>query len=175
MKDWRQEDKGTTEDEVVGWNALLTQRTWVWASSRSWWLKGSLVCCSPWGCKVLYTTEWLNWTELDYAVLSCFSRVWLCDLMDCSLPGSSVHWDSPGKNSGVGHHALFQGIFPTQGSNPHLMHCRQILHPLSHQGSPIIIICNIYCIVSIYIQHGKCSICIATSKHHTNLWGSYVN
>ena len=42
----------------------------------------------------------------------------LCDPMDCSLPGSSVHGDSPGKSTGVGCHALFQGIFPTQGSNP---------------------------------------------------------
>ena len=38
--------------------------------------------------------------------------------MDCSLPGSSVHGDSPGKNTGVGCHALLQGIFPTQGLNP---------------------------------------------------------
>ena len=38
--------------------------------------------------------------------------------MDCRLPGSSVHGDSPGKNTGVGCHALLQGIFPTQGSNP---------------------------------------------------------
>ena len=36
-------------------------------------------------------------------------------------------WDSPGKNTGVGCHALLQGIFPTQGSNPDLQHCRQIL------------------------------------------------
>ena len=42
----------------------------------------------------------------------------LCNPMDCSLPGSSVHGDSLGKNMGVGCHALFQGIFPTQGSNP---------------------------------------------------------
>ena len=41
----------------------------------------------------------------------------LCDPMDCDLPGSSVHGDSPGKNTGVGCHALLQGIFPTQGSN----------------------------------------------------------
>ena len=40
-----------------------------------------------------------------------------------------------GKNIGVGHHALLQGIFPTQGSNPHLLHCRQILYPLSHLGT----------------------------------------
>ena len=44
----------------------------------------------------------------------------LCDPMDCSLPGSTVHGDSPSKNTGVGCHALLHGIFPTQGSNPGL-------------------------------------------------------
>ena len=58
---------------------------------------------------------------------------------DCSLPGSSVHRDSPGKNTGVGCHALLQGIFPTQGSNPGLPHCRQVLYCLSHQGGPRIL------------------------------------
>ena len=52
------------------------------------------------------------------AVLSLvLSHVWLCDPMDCSPPGSSVHGDSPDKNTGVGYHALLQGIFPTQGLN----------------------------------------------------------
>ena len=60
----------------------------------------------------------------------------LCNTMDCSSPGSSVHGDSPGKNTGVGCHALLQGIFPPQGSNPGLLHCRRILYHLSHQGSP---------------------------------------
>ena len=41
---------------------------------------------------------------------------------------------SPDKNAGVGFHALLQGIFPTQGSNPGLLHCRQTLYRLSHQG-----------------------------------------
>ena len=45
-------------------------------------------------------------------------------------------WDSPGNNTGVGCHALLQGIFPPQGSNPGLQHCRWILYPLSHQGIP---------------------------------------
>ena len=45
-------------------------------------------------------------------------------------------WDFPGKNTGVGCHFLLQGIFPTQGLNPGLPHCRQMLYPLSHQGSP---------------------------------------
>ena len=63
----------------------------------------------------------------------------LCDSTDCSPPGSSVHGESPGQNSGVGCHALLQGIFPTQGSNPGLPHCRWILYHLSHQGSPRIL------------------------------------
>ena len=45
-------------------------------------------------------------------------------------------WNSAGQNPGVGCHALLQGIFLTQGSNPGLPPCRQILYPLSHQGSP---------------------------------------
>ena len=60
----------------------------------------------------------------------------LCNPMGCSPPGSSVHGDSPGKNTGVGCHALLQGIFPNQGWNPGLPHCRWILYCLSHQGSP---------------------------------------
>ena len=98
----------------------------------------------------------------------------LCDAMDCSPLGSSVRGNSPGKNPGMGCHALLQGIFlprdqarvalqadsllseppgkpkntgvdnffllqgifPTQGSSPGLLHCRQILCKLSYQGSP---------------------------------------
>ena len=57
---------------------------------------------------------------------------------DCSPPGSSVHRDSPGKNTWVGCHALLQGIFPTQGLNPGLPHCREILYCLNQQGSPTV-------------------------------------
>ena len=60
----------------------------------------------------------------------------LCDPMDRAAWKATVHGDSPGKNAGVGGHALFQGIFPTQGSNLGLQHCKQILYHLSHQGSP---------------------------------------
>ena len=56
--------------------------------------------------------------------------------MDYSPPGSSVRGNSPDKNTAVGCHALHQGIFPTQGSNPGLPHCKCILYHLSHQGSP---------------------------------------
>jgi len=58
--------------------------------------------------------------------------------MNCSPPSSSVHGESPDKNTGVGCHALFQGIFPTQGSNSVLLHCRWILYHLRPQGSPVL-------------------------------------
>ena len=48
-------------------------------------------------------------------------------------------WNSPGQNTGVGSRCLLQGIFPTQGSNAGLPHCRQILYQLSHQGNPRIV------------------------------------
>ena len=48
-------------------------------------------------------------------------------------------WNSPGQNTGVGSHSLLQGIFPNQGSNPDLPHCRWIFYQLSHEGVPRIL------------------------------------
>ena len=50
--------------------------------------------------------------------------------------GLNSPWSSPGQNTGVGCCSLLQGIFPTQGLNPGLLHCRWILYQLSYQGSP---------------------------------------
>ena len=61
-KDWRQEEKRTTEDEVVGWHHWLNGHELEWTL----WVgdgQGGRACCSPWGHKELDTTEWLNWTE----------------------------------------------------------------------------------------------------------------
>ena len=59
---------------------------------------------------------------------------------DSSWPhGLYSPWNSPGQNTGVGSLSLLQGIFPTQGLNPGLPHCRQILYQLSHKGSPRIL------------------------------------
>ena len=57
--------------------------------------------------------------------------------MSDSLPPQGLYspWNSPGQNTEVGSHSLLQGIFQMQGSNPGLLHCRQLLHQLSHQGS----------------------------------------
>ena len=60
-----------------------------------------------------------------------------CHVSDSVQPrGLHSPWNSPGQNTGVGCHALLQGIFPTQGSNPGLSHCRWILYQLSQQGNP---------------------------------------
>ena len=66
---------------------------------------------------------WKEWRKVKVSVAqSCLT---LCDPMDSP-------WNSPGQNTGVG---ILQGIFPTQGSNSGLPHCRQILYQLSYQGS----------------------------------------
>ena len=59
----------------------------------------------------------------------------LCNPMDCSPARLLCLLNSPGENSGVGSHSPLQGIFLTQGLNLSLLHCRQILYHLSHQGS----------------------------------------
>ena len=70
--------------------------------------------------------------EFSHSVMSDSVTPWSV----CSPPGSSVHGDSPGKNSGQSCHALLQEVFPNQGSNAGLPHCRWILYHLNHQGSP---------------------------------------
>ena len=78
------------------------------------------------------SSPWVS--EVSEVAQSCPT---LGDPMDCSLPGSSIHGIFPGKNTGVGCHCLLQEIFPTQGLNLSLQHCRQTLYHLSHQGSCI--------------------------------------
>ena len=74
---------------------------------------------------------------LCLATQSCST---LCKSIDCSTPGFSFHGNSPGKNTGVGCHTFLQGIFPTQGLNPGLLHCRWILYHQSHQKSQYLVI-----------------------------------
>ena len=72
-KDWRQEEKGTTEDEMVGWHHQLNGHEFEQAlgiSDRQGWLAR----CSPWGLKESDKTEWLDWTELNWSKYK--SSVW---------------------------------------------------------------------------------------------------
>ena len=69
-----------------------------------------------------------------------------CSVVSNSLRPRGLYspWTSPGQNTGVGILSLLQRIFPTQGSNPGLPYCRQILYQLSHKGSPRILEWVIY-------------------------------
>ena len=75
--------------------------------------------------------------QFQFCALCPQSRSTLCDSADCSPPGSSVYGGFPGKNTEVDSLSLHQGIFLTQESNQGLLHCRQILYQLSHQGSQL--------------------------------------
>ena len=81
-----------------------------------------------------FTTS-ATWEAPDSACLSVCES---CSVVSDSLQLHGLYspWDSPGQNTGVGTLSLLLGIFRTQGSNPGLPHCRQILYKLSHKGSP---------------------------------------
>ena len=90
------------------------QCQWSFTSLSSHWMR------------IFYLARKWKWT---HSVVS--DSLWPCGLQTTRL---LCPWDSPGKNTGVGCHFLFQGIFPTQRSNPGLLHCRQMLYHPSHQG-----------------------------------------
>ena len=80
-----------------------------------------------------FSEQVFNITYMCVHAQSCLA---LCDPVDYSQPGSSVHGSFPDKNIGVGCYFFLQGISLTQGLNPCLLHCRWILYLVIHQGSP---------------------------------------
>jgi len=68
-KDWGQEEKGTTEDEMVGWHHRLNGHGFGWTLGVGNG-QGGLVCCGSWGLKESDTTEQLNWTEFTFSLFS---------------------------------------------------------------------------------------------------------
>ena len=87
-KDWRQEEKGTTEDKIIGWHHLLNghESEQPLGDGEG---QGSLACCSPWGCEELDMTEWLNNTNnYTFGAASCSSPLWI--FLMSYLPFS--HW-----------------------------------------------------------------------------------
>ena len=93
----------------------------------------------PVNLKVNQPWIFIQRTEAGWRSAVCLvTQSWLslCNPMNYSLPGSSIHGDSPGRNTGVGCHARLPGIFSTQGSNPGLPQCKWILYHMSHKGRP---------------------------------------
>ena len=144
-------------------NLPAMQETWVWSLDqedpvekervthpvflpREFHGQRSLALYSPWGPRKLDTTELLPLTNRNAKL-----NTWWCHFYEVKWSHSVVSnslwphglwptrllrpWNFPDKSTGVGCHFLLQGIFPTQGSNPGLLHCRQTLYHLSHQGS----------------------------------------
>ena len=91
------------------------------------------------GCGILQARI-LEWVAFPFSRKSSWPRdwTWVSHIAGRFLTiwgarKALFHWDSPGKNNGVGCHVLLRRIFPTQGLNPGLLHCRQILYQLSHR------------------------------------------
>ena len=88
-KEWRQEEKGTIEDEMVGWphqlNGLEFEQTPGDSEGQ-----GSLVCCSPWGHKELDTTEWLNNSHHNLGIW-CFLMSWPITRSPKALSPAAIH------------------------------------------------------------------------------------
>ena len=101
-------------------------------------LPGSLPSSPTWNYTYLFSYLFLPGLAAHMCILKKVSVPQLCPTlcnpMNCSLPGFFVLVDSPGKNTGVGCHALLQGILPTQGLNLGLLHCRQIIYHLEPPG-----------------------------------------
>ena len=131
---------------IRGWESWYLKRIWQQLLERIPWSQiwSNLSVVSPiWGSiqSILIRIHHLIFSSyhhcvdqakrprgspIGYSMCMCWVTQWylaLCDTMDCSPPGCSVHGDCPGKITGVDCYALIQGIFPTQGSNLGLLHC----------------------------------------------------
>ena len=133
-KDWRLEEKGTTEDEMSGWYHQLNEHEFEQTLGDGEG-QGSLACCSPCGCKKSYTTKGLDNNNNTLVVSNAKSCPTLVS------PWTVAHrsicpWDFPGKNNTVGCHFLLQGIFLTQESNPALQDCFLLSEPPGKSSNP---------------------------------------
>ena len=112
---------GILQARILEWVAMSSSRGSSWY--RDW--AHCLLCLLFW---------WVLYHSCHLKVKVAQLCPTLCDPMGLYSP-----WNSPGQNTRVGSLSLLQGISPTQGLNPGLPHCRQILYQLSHQGSPRIL------------------------------------
>ena len=149
----------------VGCRGLLWGSTWprdrTHVSCISCIGKQILYHCAPWKVLSIYASPLIQRSDyqipsqtspmcsLEFQLQGWWKKVKVsCPIMSDSLQSHELQparllclWNSLGKSSGVGCQFLLQGVFPTQGLNLGLLHCRQILYHLSHQGSPCCCCC----------------------------------
>ena len=115
-KDWRQEEKGMTEDEMVGWHHRLDRQEFEQAPGVGDGQR-SLACRSPWGHKESDMTEWMNWTELNWSSLSLIHlKLSSWPLLSLRLPGGS---DGKASVCNAGDPGLIPGLGRSPGNgNP---------------------------------------------------------
>ena len=115
-RDWGQEEKETTEDEMAGWHHWLDGRESKWTPEVGDG-QGGLACCDSWGCKELDTTEWLNWIELNWIYLYLFSHTELKQLLYYLffLPSESCHCTSMAVKHSIIHGGPWSKVVIQQG------------------------------------------------------------
>ena len=92
----------------------------------------------------------------------------LCNPIDLHSP-----WNTPGQDTGIGSRSFLQRFFSTQGLKPGLPHCRQILYPLSHQGSPINYVEKRKSLTQIFKKPPE--VCYGwTGSHHVSTQDSFI-
>ena len=101
-----------------------------------WFVRGGELVCAEWGKGIPGALASLFKKKINSGKKVAQSCPTLCDLMACSLPGSSVHGILQARILERIAIPFSRRIFPTQGLNPGLLHCRQIPYCLSYQGSP---------------------------------------
>ena len=111
-----------------------------WDTSQMY---GTSIGDGMWVSMIHNNNPWIHVIHDSGAMWATYLWVWKSEsespwVMPDSLQlyGLYSPWNPPVQNTGVGSHSLLQGIFPTEGSNSGLPHCRQILYQVSHQGSP---------------------------------------
>ena len=127
------------------------------------------------GSGLSFSTSWLGrgWPQeteskqkLEIGHHKCLTS-WknLCEKCFIWPHGLYSSWNSPGKNTGMGSLSLLQGIFPTQGLNPGLPHCRWLVYQLSHQGrhSLKLNVSKMYMDLDLYILFGSCAVITSAS------------
>ena len=139
-------------DKVVlpSWRSLKRHQLSTWSLYLMCYMKQLplLVCrtrdSTPWGTR---EQQWrkrraaVDWHAGRGQRVGTFKASESCSAVSDSLWSHGLYspWNSAGQNTGVGSLSLLQGIFPTQGSNPGLLHCRQIPYQFSHKESPRIL------------------------------------